>query len=328
MKATESSSHVSFHVDLINMKNSKKNKKVVSESSYEETTESDEEQISIIKKRKGKRIDTQSTESSYEETTESDEERISMIKNRKGKKIDSREEKKSQLVFSVKKIRKNDEGSSKPKKLGKMVVVENINNDNENKSLQTRMSAKNLKKIIDNNTNAQMKALDEMGFGNFKTDFKFNSTPTSLGLWILENFDLEKCSLTLSNNRKIKVTRELIHEILGIPMGDKKVVYLKETSTEDATTRKWRASLPLSVYDPNGQSHQKKILIGKLERHLCSLSHGEWDYKVGFLVVFFSIFAHGNKDGTINQRFLPSVENIEEVPNLDWCSISLDLVMM
>ncbi|PWA79851.1 hypothetical protein CTI12_AA201070 [Artemisia annua] len=282
-KGAESSSHVSVHVDVFKRKNSKKSKKVESESSYEETTESDEEQIRMIKKRKGKRIDSQSSESSFEGTSESDEEQIEMEKNRKGKK-------KGKLVVSVKKNRKNDEVSSKPKNHGKMVVVENADDNNEMKGLQTRMSARNLKKIIERFTNAQMKALDEMGFGNFKTDFKFNSTPTSLGLWILQNFDVEKCSLTLSNNRKIKVTRELIHDILGIPMGDKK----------------------------------KKIKIGKLENYLSSLSHGDWDFKIGFLVVFFSIFAHGNKDGSVNQRFLPSLENIDEVANFYWCSYCLE----
>ncbi|PWA39313.1 ulp1 protease family, C-terminal catalytic domain-containing protein [Artemisia annua] len=246
-KGAESSSHVSVHVDVFKKK------------------------IRMIKKRKGKRIDSQSSESSFEGTSESDEEQIEMENNRKGKK-------KGKLVVSVKKNRKNDEVSSKPKNHGKMVVVENADDNNEMK-----------------------------------------------GLWILQNFDVEKCSLTLSNNRKIKVTRELIHDILGIPMGDKKVVSLRETSTEDPTTAKWRDTLPLDLYDPNGKSYQKKIKIGKLENYLGSLSHGDWDFKIGFLVVvFFSIFAHGNKDGSVNQRFLPSLENIDEVANFDWCSYCLE----
>ncbi|PWA44830.1 hypothetical protein CTI12_AA515750 [Artemisia annua] len=115
---------------------------------------------------------------------------------------------------------------------------------------------------------------------------------------VCKSFDAKNCILTLSNNRKIKVTREMIHDILGIPMGDVKVVSLPQTSTEDPTTARWRARLPLSVYDPDGETR--------------------------FLVVFFSLFAHGNKDGTVNQRFLPSVEDIEKVPNMDWCTYCLE----
>jgi hypothetical protein len=162
------------------------------------------------------------------------------------------------------------------------------------------MSAKILRKIIENITTAQMKALDEMGFGNFKADFDFDSTPTSLGLWILKNFDVEKCCLTLSNNRKIKVTRELIHDILGIPMEEYKSCITSGVFKCRSNNNKMERTLPLSLHDPNGSKYQKKIIIGKLEKYLSSLSHGEWDFKIGFLVVFFSIFAHGNKDGTVN----------------------------
>ena len=62
------------------------------------------------------------------------------------------------LLFIKKK--KNDEGSSMPKLA--------FENNDEDVSLQTRISAKYLRKIIENFTTAQMKALDEMGFGNLK----------------------------------------------------------------------------------------------------------------------------------------------------------------
>lgn len=90
----------------------------------------------------------------------------------------------------------------------------------------------------------------------------------------------------------------------------------------DPTTVKWRATLPF--YDSNGPKQKKRIHISILEGYLSGVTDESWAFKVGFLVVFFSIFGHANKDGTVNQRFLPSVEYIENVPNLDWCTYCLE----
>lgn len=191
-------------------------------------------------------------------------------------------------------------------------------------NLLPRNSPSNLQSVIGNCTTGQFKLLEEMGFGHYRGEFKFDSTPTALGFWLCNNFDAKSSTLVLSENRKIKVTRELIHDILGIPLGDIKVVALPETTTADATTAKWRATLPLSVYDPNGSPSQKRITLSKLSGYLKDTSDEQWAFKVGFLVVFFSIFAHANKDGSVNQRFLPSIENIDNVPYLDWCSYCLE----
>ncbi|PWA48124.1 ulp1 protease family, C-terminal catalytic domain-containing protein [Artemisia annua] len=235
-----------------------------------------------------------------------------------------------------------DEQSSRGKKKlkGKMIVAvvesddeskEEINEEQEDEgkkyepvNLKTRISPVNLKNVIESLTDGQMKVLEEMGFGNFRADFNFDSTPTALAMWVCKSFDAKNCILTLSNIRNIKVTREMIHDILGIPIGDIKVVSLPQNTTEDPTTARWRATLPLSVYDPDGEKSKRKIPISRLESHLTSMTDEGWVFKIGFLVGFFSIFAHANKDGTVNQRFLPSVEDIEKVPNLDWCTYCLE----
>ena len=125
-----------------------------------------------------------------------------------------------------------------------------------------------------------------MGFGNFCASFNFDSTPTALALWLCKSFDAKNCILTLSNNRKIKVTREMIHDILGIPMGDIKAVSLPQTSTEDPTTARWRATLPLSVYEPYGETSKRKIPISRLEEHLTRMTDEGWGVLGGFLFSF------------------------------------------
>ena len=52
------------------------------------------------------------------------------------------------------------------------------------------------------------------------------------------------------------------------------------------------------------------------------MTNDGWTFKVGSLVLFFTIFAYGNKDGMVNQRFIPSIEYFNKV--LDWCTYALE----
>ncbi|GJX05100.1 hypothetical protein Tco_0191016, partial [Tanacetum coccineum] len=56
------------------------------------------------------------------------------------------------------------------------------------------------------------------------------------------------------------------------------------------------------------------------------LTETGWNFKVGFLVIFFSIQAQGNKDGTVNQRFIPTLQDIDKFKNYDWCKNILDCI--
>ncbi len=317
----------------VNSKTTKKRKKIGGKGKM--NTEGNEE--SSKTKTKGKR---ELVETEEEETESSPKKRPKKFIIRNKKVTDERVEVKTVNGKMMVAVVKNKEENIKSKKKtnDKMVVwKKSKEEESEDKdcegdggkfepvNLQTRISPSNLKNIIDNCTPGQYKLLEEMGFGHYCGEFNFESTPTALGMWLCKNFDSDSSTLVLSENRKIKVTKELIHEILGIPMGEIKVNALRETTTADATTVKWRSTLPLTVYDPNApKASQKKIPISRLEAYLTGSSDESWAFKVEFLVVFFSIFAHGNKDGSVNQRFLPSIEDIENVPKLDWCTYCLE----
>ncbi|GKC43820.1 hypothetical protein Tco_1061542 [Tanacetum coccineum] len=182
---------------------------------------------------------------------------------------------------------------------GKEVVLnEKVKRDPVN--ILTRMSPSHLKNVLDSLTTQQVSVLEELGLGEYHNNFNFTSTPGKLGLWIVNNYDHEEHTIKMVDGRKIKVTRELIHEILGVPIGEIKVNALLNTTSEDETTTDWRRSTEFT---------KERINISKLDNHACSLTEMGWNFKVGFLVIFFSILAQGNKDGTVNQRFIVTPPN-------------------
>ncbi|GJW41729.1 FAR1 DNA binding domain, zinc finger, SWIM-type, MULE transposase domain containing protein [Tanacetum coccineum] len=91
--------------------------------------------------------------------------------------------------------------------------------------------------------------LEELGLGEYHNNFNFTSTPGKLGLWIVNNYDHEELTIKMVDGRKIKVTRELIHEILGVPMGEIKVNALLNTMCEDETTTDCSTISPSTVVE-------------------------------------------------------------------------------
>ncbi|GJZ65673.1 hypothetical protein Tco_0622369 [Tanacetum coccineum] len=155
--------------------------------------------------------------------------------------------------------------------------------------------------------------LEELGLGEYHNNFNFISTLGALGMWIAKNYDPEEHIIKMVDGRKIKVTRELIHEILDVLMGEREVNALLNTTSEDVTTTDYRSSIGFI---------EERINISKVEDHVSSLIETGWNFKVNFLVIFFSILAQGNKDETVNLRFIPRLKDIDELKSYDCLTVS------
>ncbi|GKD44692.1 hypothetical protein Tco_1269337 [Tanacetum coccineum] len=86
---------------------------------------------------------------------------------------------------------------------------------------------------------------------------------------------------------------------------------LKEKNLFDPVTAKWRGMVQEIV------SHDNRINISQLELFLCKLSKADWLFDIGFLSLFFSIFGQGNKDGTINERLIPYLDETDKIHQMD-----------
>ncbi|GJY48662.1 hypothetical protein Tco_0438618, partial [Tanacetum coccineum] len=123
-------------------------------------------------------------------------------------------------------------------KKAKQVAVESelVPVDNEKEGckydpvkINTRMSPSHLKNVLNTCTLTQIMDLNEMGLGHFHNNFNFESTPGELGMWVVKSYDHETHTLRMGDGRRIKVSRELIHDILCVPMGENKVISLPNT---------------------------------------------------------------------------------------------------
>ncbi|GJZ48617.1 hypothetical protein Tco_0602449 [Tanacetum coccineum] len=112
---------------------------------------------------------------------------------------------------------------------------------NDRKTLSSRNSPRNLKRVLESLTTTQQKHLKEMGFVDFEGNLifimcqEFNGI---LALWVVKNFNPKTYTLVMEDGSMIKITRVLIHDMLGIPMGDIKVKSLKEKNLFNPVTAK------------------------------------------------------------------------------------------
>nr|GEX83126.1 ulp1 protease family, C-terminal catalytic domain-containing protein [Tanacetum cinerariifolium] len=122
----------------------------------------------------------------------------------------------------------------------------------------------------------------------------------------------------MEDGSMIKITRELIYDMLGIPMDDIKVKSLKEKNLLDPFTAKWRGMVSKIV------NHENKIPILQLETFVCTLSEVDWLFDIRFLSLLFSIFGQGNKNGTINERLIQYLDETYKIYQMDWYSYVLE----
>ncbi|GJV66100.1 hypothetical protein Tco_1476928 [Tanacetum coccineum] len=149
-----------------------------------------------------------------------------------------------------------DEKEAETKVAGGNKRKKDVNEDN--KVDGKLVSFKKVKQVVDG---SELVLVD-----NEKKDVK-------LGMWVVKSYDLETHTLRMGDGRRIKVSRKLIHEILGVPMGENKVISLPSTTSEDITTTNWRYTTPFI---------EDKIHITRVDDHVSSLTANGWPFQVGF----------------------------------------------
>ncbi|GKD85252.1 hypothetical protein Tco_1356406, partial [Tanacetum coccineum] len=113
----------------------------------------------------------------------------------------------------------------------------------------------------------------------------------------------------------IKITPKMIQDMIGIPMGSIAVTEVPAATTEFPHIVEWRQTY-------NTYTDARFTIKCVVERLLFDHQLGR-EFKLNFLVMFFSIIGDCPKLGTVNQRFLECVANEENIRKMDWCTYLL-----
>lgn len=211
-----------------------------------------------------------------------------------------------------KKIRKKTNVEKKRIRKSKSGAVGSENGENTGK-IRARAPPLLLYNVMKALTDEQKKSLRDIGFGCMEK-FDISDIPTTLGLKVVESFDHVSCSMNI-DGEQMEITRHTIHDVLGVPMGDRKINALKAAKMRDAVTSEWRQQFPVN---------KKRIYPNNVSDNMVYQKQGGKMFQLNFLVLFVTIMAEVIKCGTVNQKFLPCMTNINEIKDMDWCGYILD----
>ncbi|KAI3763004.1 hypothetical protein L1987_53450 [Smallanthus sonchifolius] len=99
-------------------------------------------------------------------------------------------------------------------------------------------------------TEEQITVVGQMGFASIQ-HLKVLNIPSCLGLWLLKKYDHNTNTFNM-RNCVVNITRELVRDVLGIPMGSNEVSEMKKVSYKNTTEindTNIKVGFDLSQYD-------------------------------------------------------------------------------
>ncbi|KAI3827497.1 hypothetical protein L1987_01573 [Smallanthus sonchifolius] len=178
------------------------------------------------------------------------------------------------------------------------------------KKLLLRCAPGNLINLLHNLTKSHRKVVEEISFGKTLL-LKLHTIPTSLGYWLLQNYDPSTDILNDGAN-EYKLTTSLINEIFGIPNGETQVTQMSKSKTYDPVVKEWR-----SQFDDEMQKKQKKISVSDLVDYLKKTDDSGRMFKLNFMVLLMSIIGETMKSNAVNLRFLTLLKTNTDFKKLD-----------
>ncbi|PWA46455.1 hypothetical protein CTI12_AA511600 [Artemisia annua] len=153
--------------------------------------------------------------------------------------------------------------------------------------------------------------LHEIGFKSFLRIF-IDQLPSKLGRFVAANFVTATNKLNLLNGLSIHVTPELIHEMLGIPLGGTPLFSFEQRSVKDDFVKAW-----VNQFYPKSF---KDIRNSDIATELVNAKKVDDFFKLNFLMLFSNTM--GRCENMNGQLCLDVVRHIPEnlpISEIDWC---------
>ncbi|GKA01703.1 hypothetical protein Tco_0674368 [Tanacetum coccineum] len=154
-----------------------------------------------------------------------------------------------------------------------------------------------------------------MGFEHVLS-LKIEKIPKKLGYWLVTNYEPETSSLNI-NGMSLLITKEVIHDVYGVPIGEVPINGFKKSRKRDNVIEEWKRQFVIK----NGRIKVSDVIPIMLED-----KEGGRKFQLNFLVLFVTVMIKSISNGPVNQKFLANIEGDTFIHNLDWCTYTLDCV--
>nr|XP_043610793.1 uncharacterized protein LOC122582464 [Erigeron canadensis] len=214
--------------------------------------------------------------------------------------------------------KKNNEDTCVAKNKRKNVYQrENKENVHKKKEPSLNENIYELASILKSLTTRQQAHLHEIGFGCL-IGFYIEHLPRKLQSLAVDRLDAVNCEMMV-HGTLMKITKQDVHDILGFPMGIIQVKAVKKAGLGDTIlVSMWKTRYP------RFRNGVQRIHLSDVMQMITSQPEGGSNFKIDILVAIMTIMGEGKSNGVINQWFLGSVNNENDIKNMDWCGYVIE----
>ncbi|CAI9261555.1 unnamed protein product [Lactuca saligna] len=177
-------------------------------------------------------------------------------------------------------------------------------------SINTRSTPGLMTDVVSSLTSEQKDWVKRMGFKAF-LKINIKSIPLKLCHFVLNHYD-EGTNSILIKGKRIKITKEKIHKVFGLPKTGKSLFDLDKVSEDHQVFDGWMKELE----DGKANATNYKKIIQKSEQV-------DMNFKLGFIALFVNTFAESIPMGTNNLVPVRALVEVDDISKIDWCAYLL-----
>uniref|UniRef100_A0A803MU23 Aminotransferase-like plant mobile domain-containing protein n=1 Tax=Chenopodium quinoa TaxID=63459 RepID=A0A803MU23_CHEQI len=183
-------------------------------------------------------------------------------------------------------------------------------------TLHSRMSPSSIVQVMESVSVNQLKAVRDIGFGSMEL-LKVTQLPLQLGLWLVQHFDANTCSLNIPNSDPFRIIEDHVHQVLGLPIGGIEIDK-SNFSRNSNVIKQWKKQF---------QSNSLSIKIGELKEFLRGHKSAGAMFKLNFVVLCVSTLMDGKQNMNINSDILTFLSDVDKIKDMNWSKYILDCLV-
>ncbi|GJV08923.1 hypothetical protein Tco_1346579 [Tanacetum coccineum] len=160
--------------------------------------------------------------------------------------------------------------------------------------------------------NPQKKCLKDMGFERM-IHFLIVELPSALTYHAINNFYPGSMELRLEKG-SIKATRHKVHDMLGIPMGSRKLEDLEERPSNNPFIKEWEKQF----------KHMPKPTSAIIASVITDTTKADFMFRMNFITLFGSTMGTLDNGGRVLMKLLKRITEDVDISDIDWCGYILD----
>nr|GEW20919.1 hypothetical protein [Tanacetum cinerariifolium] len=137
--------------------------------------------------------------------------------------------------------------------------------------------------------------------------------PSALAYHAIDHFHPRSMELRLEKG-SIKATRQKVHDMLGIPMGSRKLEDLEQRPSNDPFIKEWEEQF----------KHVQKPTPAAIALVISHTTEADLMFQRNFITLFESTMGTLDNGGRVSTKLLKRITEDVDISDIDWCGYILD----